>query len=58
MQNIYSHIHNLPLDVNPGRKTPLIITGHEGEVYMVENPSYDNRNEGVGNNNNAENGGA
>lgn len=40
VQNSYLHIRTLPVDINPIRRIPLIIIGHEGEVYMDEIPNF------------------
>ena len=61
VQNAYLHSHTLPVDINLVRKIPLIITGHEGEVYIDEIPKFSSRNDdnnehNNNNNNSGENG--
>jgi hypothetical protein len=53
VQNAYSHIQVLPEGTNPVKKVPIVITGHEGEVYMDEIPDSNGDNTHDNNNNNA-----
>jgi hypothetical protein len=36
VQTAYSNVATLPADENPVNKVPLVISGHEGEVYLDE----------------------
>jgi hypothetical protein len=50
VQNAYVHIQVLPDGTNPVKKVLIVITGHEGEVYMDEIPDEggDNNDVAVG----------
>jgi Pre-mRNA cleavage and polyadenylation specificity factor len=46
VKNAYQYIQLLPENVNPIKKIPVVITGHEGEVYIDEIPENFNEREG------------
>jgi hypothetical protein len=44
VRNAYGHIQVLPDGTNPVKKALIVVTGHEGEVYMDEIPNDDGDN--------------
>jgi len=46
VKNAYRYIQLLPENVNPIKRVPVVITGHEGEVYIDEIPEMSSDGEG------------
>jgi hypothetical protein len=46
IKNAYQYIQLLPENVNPIKRVPVVITGHEGEVYIDEIPEMLSDSEG------------